>query len=31
MYEHILAWGGAALLLLLCQPLSATRKLILEL
>jgi len=31
MYEHILAWGGAAVLLLLCLPLSATRKLILEL
>jgi len=31
MYEHILAWGGAALLLLLCLPFSATRKLILEL
>jgi len=31
MYEHILAWGGAAVILLLCLPFSATRKLILEL
>src|SRR5258707_1893573 len=31
MNEHILTWGGAAVLLLLCLPFSATRKLILEL
>ena len=30
MYEQVLAWGGLALLLVLCLPLAAVQKLVLE-